>query len=146
MSKEPSEAQACEVPLIEQLRSVPITCREMIEVGPQHHRNIPYGRLCHEAAEALASQSEELRQVRKYAEQRLKWAEDYASQITKLEAQVAELSRALTGMLGNYLELKRLSLILARSDNSGWAPGLTENDDVHVIAARKAIDAAKAKP
>ncbi len=46
----PGGPQACEVPLVEQLESVPRDCRQMIEVGPCHHRNIPYGRLCHEAA------------------------------------------------------------------------------------------------
>ncbi len=43
----------CEVPLIEQLRSVPETCREMIEINPTHHRNIPYGSLCHKAADEI---------------------------------------------------------------------------------------------
>lgn len=43
----------CQVPLIERLRSVPITAREMVEVGQCHHRNIPYGAMCHEAADRL---------------------------------------------------------------------------------------------
>lgn len=40
----------CEVPLVEQLESVPLHAREMIEISSTHHRNIPYGRYCHEAA------------------------------------------------------------------------------------------------
>ncbi len=44
------DPQPVEVPLVEQLESVPINCHEMIEVEPMHHRYIPYGRLCHEAA------------------------------------------------------------------------------------------------
>lgn len=41
------------VPLVEQLESVPVDARQMIEIGPTHHRNIPYGRMCREAAAAL---------------------------------------------------------------------------------------------
>jgi hypothetical protein len=47
-----------------------------------------------------------------------------------------ELRETLEGMLGNYLELKRLSLIAARSDRPNWMPGMTEEDDCHVIRAR----------
>jgi hypothetical protein len=46
---------------------------------------------------------------------------------------------ALKNMMGNYLSLKRMSLILARSDSPNWMPNLDENDDIYVIAARKAI-------
>lgn len=46
-----SPDQPCEVPLVEQLESVPLQAREMIEISACHHRNIPYGRYCHEAAE-----------------------------------------------------------------------------------------------
>jgi hypothetical protein len=49
----PADVQCCAVPLIEQLRSVPKEAREMIEEGYCAHRNIPYGRMCHEAASAL---------------------------------------------------------------------------------------------
>lgn len=41
---------ACEVPLVERLRSVPSDARAEVEVGYCHHRYIPYGRLCHDAA------------------------------------------------------------------------------------------------
>jgi hypothetical protein len=41
------------VPLEEQLRSVPKDAREMVEIGYCSHRNIPYGRMCHEAADAI---------------------------------------------------------------------------------------------
>jgi hypothetical protein len=45
--------QPCQVPLIERLRSVPPEAHQMIEVGHCAHRSIPYGSLCHEAADAL---------------------------------------------------------------------------------------------
>lgn len=43
----------CQVPLVELLESVPVSAREMIEINPTHHRNIPYGRYCHDAARDL---------------------------------------------------------------------------------------------
>jgi len=45
--------QAYAVPLIEQLESVPADARMMYEHDKSHHENIPVGRLCREAAEAL---------------------------------------------------------------------------------------------
>ena len=47
------ECRAAKTPLIELLRSVPKHAVEMYEHNPTHHQNIPYGRLCHEAADAL---------------------------------------------------------------------------------------------
>lgn len=45
--------EACAVPLIERLRSVPRDQRQMVEIERFHHRSIPYGQFCHEAADAL---------------------------------------------------------------------------------------------
>ena len=45
--------QAVEVPLVEMLLSVPEDSREMIEISPISHRNIPYGRYCHESANRI---------------------------------------------------------------------------------------------
>ncbi len=50
---------------------------------------------------------------------------------------------ALEGLLENYLTLKRISLIVARSDGPWAGSHLTEDDDVHVIAARAALALAK---
>lgn len=47
------DTKACQTPLIDLLRSVPSDARQMIERGPCHHQNIPYGRLCTEAADAI---------------------------------------------------------------------------------------------
>lgn len=47
-------ASPCEVPLVERLRSVPKDWREMREVGSCHHRNVPYGVMCHEAADRIS--------------------------------------------------------------------------------------------
>lgn len=49
-----SENQAAAMPLVERLRSVPREWRELREIGPTHHRNVPYGVFCHEAADELA--------------------------------------------------------------------------------------------
>lgn len=56
-----------------------------------------------------------------------------------------ELVQAAKGMLENYIQLKRISLAVARSDNPDWMPSLTEDGDIHVIAIRKAIAKAEEK-
>jgi len=56
---------AREVPLVELLESVPRNGRVMIEIDPMHHRNIPYGRFCHEAAQEIRSLRQQLEQARK---------------------------------------------------------------------------------
>ena len=55
-----TDADVCEVPLVEQLESVPVGAREWIEIDPIHHRNIPYGRLCHDAAARIRQLEREL--------------------------------------------------------------------------------------
>ena len=56
---------ACEVSLIEQLKSIPLKSREWIKnergLGL---RNIPYGRYCQEAAEALQKAEAEVKEIR----------------------------------------------------------------------------------
>ena len=54
--------QAYEVPLLEQLESVPADARVMYEHSKHHHENIPAGRLCHEAAAALRKAIEQAEQ------------------------------------------------------------------------------------
>lgn len=56
------------VPLVERLRSVPIERKEMIEVEPCHHRNIPYGAMCHEAADFICAQQMEIDRLQKESE------------------------------------------------------------------------------
>lgn len=53
MTDERSQFEACATPLLELLRSVPIESCQMIEIHATEHRNIPYGRLCHEAADEI---------------------------------------------------------------------------------------------
>lgn len=63
--------------------------------------------------------------------------------ITSLEKENAELGKAASGMLENYLFLKDTSLRLARGDAPNWIGStLTPEDDIHVIAVRKALDSA----
>lgn len=57
-----------------------------------------------------------------------------------------KLLEAVKGMLENYIELKKISLIMARSDRPNWGQGLTENDDIHVLAVREAIAEAEGNP
>lgn len=49
-----NDTQCTDVPLVEQLRSVPREWREIREVGYCSHRNVPYGEFCHKAAERIA--------------------------------------------------------------------------------------------
>lgn len=55
MNIDTERLDCCEVSLIEQLRSVPKDARQMIEINPTHHRNIPYGVLCQKAADEIES-------------------------------------------------------------------------------------------
>ena len=78
-----STNDCAEVPLVEQLRSVPKDWREMREVGPCHHRNVPYGVMIHEAADtinalrlALAASRDEAEKV-KADSARLDWLEGH---------------------------------------------------------------------
>lgn len=51
-----------------------------------------------------------------------------------------EMREALNGILENYIELKRITLHMAKSDAPNWiGKNLTVDDDIHVIAARAAI-------
>ena len=56
---------ACEVSLIEQLKSVPLDSREWIKNEKDLGlRNIPYGRYCQEAAEALQKAEAEVERLK----------------------------------------------------------------------------------
>jgi hypothetical protein len=62
------------------------------------------------------------------------------SQLATERERVKALDGASRGMLENYLELKNISLILAKSDAPGWiGRGMTVDDDVHVQAVRAAL-------
>ena len=63
----PNNEVEIQTPLIDILRSVPKSCREMIQDGEHSHRNIPYGRLCHEAATELAEKTNEVARLREEA-------------------------------------------------------------------------------
>ena len=70
-----------EVSLIEQLKSVPLDSRELIKNDSGLGlRNIPYGRYCKEAAEALQKAEAEVERLRGQltrAIQIVEWCEEY---------------------------------------------------------------------
>lgn len=69
-------------------------------------------------------------------------ADYHIKRCAELRTQNAELREALSGMLENYIELKRFSLCIARSDAPNWVgAAMTPEDDIHVIAARQALAA-----
>lgn len=54
MSEIHIEEKGCaSVSLTDQIRTVDPTWHEMREIGPCHHRNVPYGRMLHEAADEI---------------------------------------------------------------------------------------------
>ena len=67
----------CDVSLIEQLKSVPLNSREWIknEKG-SGLRNIPYGRYCQEAAEALQKAKAEVERLREQLDRAIQIAEE----------------------------------------------------------------------
>lgn len=57
------------------------------------------------------------------------------------ETHYTELVEAYSAMLENYVELKRISLIVAKSDAPNWiGAGFTVEDDIHVQKARALLD------
>jgi len=79
---------ACEDPLVEQLRNVPVNAHEWVKGFPSGWRNVPYGAMCHRAADALAAKDAEIARKNDYldADQKL---------LLKLQARVTELERLL---------------------------------------------------
>lgn len=61
-------------------------------------------------------------------------------EIVILKQERDTLQRAAKGMLENYIEMKVITLAMARSDAPSWVGArMTPDDDTHVIAVRKAL-------
>jgi hypothetical protein len=60
----PVDPVACATPLVELLEDVPKDGRVIYEHHLTRHSNIPYGRLCHEAAERIAELEAQLKPTR----------------------------------------------------------------------------------
>ena len=124
------ECRAAKTPLIELLRSVPKHAVEMYEHNPTHRQNIPYGRLCHEAADALEAWNRRAEDVSiKEYQQDLQLRDDHiaeqAARIKELEERrceicgYAEHHREHTGCLRVFVdeqaaEISRLRKVLAK--------------------------------
>ena len=86
-----TDHDCCEVSLIEQLKSVPLDSREWIknEKG-LGMRNIPYGRYCQDAAEALQKAEAEVERLRANLRRAIELARDageyYWQELDQLEA------------------------------------------------------------
>ena len=98
------ECRAAKTPLIELLRSVPKHAVEMYEHNPTHHQNIPYGRLCHEAADALEAWNRRAEDVSiKEYQQDLQLRDDHiaeqAAEISRLRKVLAKCKKALNRLL-----------------------------------------------
>lgn len=69
------------VPLVEQLKSVPIDGHDCYPFSDVHHKNIPYGVLCHSAA----SEIERLREERGTAREALRFIAEWGGRTHKTE-------------------------------------------------------------
>ena len=78
-----TDERANAVPLIEQLRSVPLNAHHFVEINPTHHRNIPYGPWCHAAADEI----ERLRELLSIAQDR---NAEHCAEVQRLQARVEE--------------------------------------------------------
>ena len=103
------ECRAAKTPLIELLRSVPKHAVEMYEHNPTHHQNIPYGRLCHEAADALEAWNRRAEDVSiKEYQQDLQLRDDHiaeqAAEISRLKAVIAKCKETLGSSISDLQE------------------------------------------
>lgn len=84
MRKAPKESDsamtmsdAAEVPIEEQCRSVPKEWRVVVDVAQYASRNVPYGRMLHEAADAIASLRAERDALKAHREAQAGWLAQY---------------------------------------------------------------------
>lgn len=120
--------QACEVPLIEQLRSVPRDYRAGVEVSPTEWRNIPYGRMMNEAADALERLQRERDAFRLACngedaafidcalkmQERAEKAEAELARLTPTEDEKWEAQRCLASLDGSLLPIDGVAAALLR--------------------------------
>ena len=90
----------CDVSLIEQLKSVPLDSREWIKnESGSRLTNIPYGRYCKEAAEALQKAEAEVERLKKMvieaAELGDKRSENFKARAEKAEASLIKINEEL---------------------------------------------------
>ena len=92
-----SEAQ--QTPLLDLLRAVPTDARAEYEHGQFHHSMIPYGRLCADAAQAIAERDAEITRLK--ASERSAWnaAVERDVEIERLKEESARWFRYCAGLL-----------------------------------------------
>lgn len=125
---------ACEVPLVERLRSVPSDARAEVEVGYCHQRYIPYGRLCHDAATKIRYFEAELAAANAEVARLQAGGCARDQRTTQFCAEAVELSQKLAAANARIAELEKWINALELYDtndrdrrswcNVGWiAPG-----------------------
>jgi hypothetical protein len=126
--------QPCEVPLVEQLRSVPSSARALVSAGPLVTHSIPYGRMCHEAADEIERQKDFID----------KWTNEPT--LDQLRARVAELEAAPLGLVA-IVELRKdrelLEWVLANCKLQVQDFSTGNRDVYEIESTRAAIVAAK---
>lgn len=127
----------CAVPLVERLLSVPKYAREMIEVGPCHHRNIPYGSMCHEAASAIADLTRQLTEAKARMELDQETAAENTENYTKELVALRRQSAALQEKLGDLPEADVRSIKDAANEmgSANTPEGYDELEDTKIADA-----------
>lgn len=154
-----NDSQHADVRAVEAFKKVRTLERELVQVKNQINDNICIHHtdtervltsvccpVCmHKQRDALQSERDKLQQQNeelKTHEQEIRdcWTEE-RNDHNKVREERDKLRQALGGMLDNYIELKHISLIMARSDAPGWiGRGMTVDDDIHVQKARAALN------
>ena len=85
----------CQAPLIDLLRSVPEDARMIYEHSPTHSQSIPVGRLCKEAAAAIASRDAELVRITADRDAKTKRMWELGHECDALHKEIDQLREAL---------------------------------------------------
>ncbi len=134
--------EAQQTPLIDLLRNVPVDARAEYEHGPTHHSNIPYGRLCSEAADEITRLRAEVERLTAENDMLAKAAAPATvADVVALERDMAELERLRAEVEQLRVQLAGCSVVaLANTQEGaararpakgeyGWSPALQDVAD-----------------
>jgi len=128
------ENECAETPLIELLRDVPKDARLEIEVNPTHHKMIPVGVHCHNAAEKLT-------EARKNLDGWMSRAEVAETKVKALREELERVKGALEGVEGSLTTARgALCRIFNRTDATDDIVDLAH--DAYMASAKPAREGA----
>jgi len=115
-----TEATACDTPLIELLRNVPADARAEYEHSKFSHSNIPYGHLCHTAADKLETIESAFKDRVRVIEMQLKEKQELEAKLqayTKVGALVDKIRYAMSPAIEAQYVRDLLKLFDSESGN-----------------------------